>query len=189
MTRSATAGENGQSLEGLFHAERQRTTKLAKMLAGAQQSAGFRTARDWSYRSNRFYGDGWVLVGDSAAFVDALFSTGVALATLAGSTLAEIVDRIVEHPQTEEKALDRYATAYSGFFDEIRTFVERFYDQSKYKEFYYSLAQEMVDPGRKNEPSADFVTLSSGLSGRHPLFRISLDDLIADATAPGTTGV
>ncbi|MEV4339048.1 NAD(P)/FAD-dependent oxidoreductase [Streptomyces sp. NPDC049590] len=186
VTRSATAGENGQSLEDLFHAERQRTTKLAKMLAGARQSAGFRTARDWSYHSNRFHGDGWVLVGDSAAFVDPLFSTGVALATLAGSTLAKILDRVIEHPQIEEKALDRYATAYSGFFDEIRSFVERFYDQTKYKEFYYSLAQEMVDPERKNEPSADFVTLISGLSGRHPLFHIDLDDLVADATAPAT---
>lgn len=179
VTRSATAGEDGQPLEGLFHAMRQRTTKLAKMLAGARQSAGFRTARDWSYHSNRFYGDGWVLVGDSAAFVDPLFSTGVALATMAGSTLARILDQIVEHPQIEAKALDRYATAYSAFFDEIRAFVERFYDQTKYKEFYYSLAQELVDPERTNEPSADFVTLISGLSGRHPLFNIDLDDLIA----------
>jgi flavin-dependent dehydrogenase len=184
VTRSATAGEDGQSLEDLFHAMRPRTTKLAKMLAGARQSAGFRTARDWSYHSNRFYGDGWVLVGDSAAFVDPLFSTGVALATLAGSTLAKILDRVIDHPRIEEKALDRYATAYSGFFDEIRAFVERFYDQTKYKEFYYSLAQELVDPERRNEPSADFVTLISGLSGRHPLFHINLDDLIADAMAP-----
>jgi flavin-dependent dehydrogenase len=191
VTRSATAGEDGQSLEELFHSRRQRTTKLAKMLAGARQSAGFRTARDWSYHSNRFHGDGWVLVGDSAAFVDPLFSTGVALATLAGSTLAKILDRIIEHPAIEEKALDRYATAYSGFFDEIRAFVERFYDQTKYKEFYYSLAQELVDPERKHEPSADFVTLISGLSGRHPLFHIDLDDLIADTMTPaaGTSNV
>lgn len=188
VTRSATAGENGQSLEELFHAERQRTTKLKTMLAGARQSAGFRTARDWSYHSKQFYGDGWVLVGDAAAFVDPLFSTGVALATLAGSTLARIVDRIIEHPHIEEKALDRYATAYSGFFDEIREFVERFYDRTKYKEFYYSLAQEMVDPEHEREPSADFVTLISGLSGRHPLFHIDLDDLVADASGPGAAG-
>lgn len=58
VTCSATAGDAGQPLEELFRSMRQRTTKLAKMLAGARQFSGFRTARDWSYHSNRFHGDG-----------------------------------------------------------------------------------------------------------------------------------
>lgn len=184
VTRSAMAGTSDKSLPELFTAQREKTVKLKTLIGDARQAAGFRTARDWSYTSGRFYGNGWVCVGDSAAFVDPLFSTGVALATLAGSTLAKIVDKVLDHPQIEEKALDRYATAYRAFFDEIRSFVERFYDQTKYKEFYYSLAQEIVDPDKKNEPSADFVTLISGLSGRHPMFHISLDDLISDVSAP-----
>ncbi|MEV8307259.1 NAD(P)/FAD-dependent oxidoreductase [Streptomyces flavidovirens] len=184
VTRSATAGEAGHSLEELFHSEVGRTTKLKHMLRNARQSAGFRTARDWSYHSDRFYGDGWVLVGDSAAFVDPLFSTGVALASLAGSTLAQIVDQIIKHPEIETKALDRYATAYSGFFDEIREFVERFYDRTKYKEFYHSLAQEMIDPEHERKPADDFVTLISGLSGNHPMFHIGVEDLIADVSQP-----
>ncbi|AEV87037.1 tryptophan halogenase [Actinoplanes sp. SE50] len=179
VTRASMAGEGDQKLEQIFREQVERTTKLKKMLAPGRRSAGFRTARDWSYHSDRFYGDGWVLVGDAAAFVDPLFSTGVALATLAGSTLAKIVDQIIEHPEIEEKALDRYATAYSNFFDEIRTFVERFYDRTKYKEFYHSLAQEMVDPEQKNKPSQDFVTLISGMSGKHAMFHIDLSDLIA----------
>ncbi|MFI2213274.1 NAD(P)/FAD-dependent oxidoreductase [Streptomyces sp. NPDC020141] len=183
VTRSATVGSSEQSLQELFHAEMAKSTKLKKMIGPGRRSAGFRTARDWSYHSKRFHGDGWALVGDSAAFVDPLFSTGVALATLAGSVLAQIVHEIIEHPEIEEKALDRYATAYSGFFDEIRAFVERFYDRSKYKEFYYSLAQEMIDPEKEREPSQDFVTLISGLSGRHPMFNINLDDLIPGAAA------
>ncbi|MFE6159093.1 NAD(P)/FAD-dependent oxidoreductase [Streptomyces sp. NPDC056486] len=181
VTRSATVGESDQSLQEHFAAELEKSTKLKKMLAPGRRSAGFRTARDWSYHSNRFYGDGWVLVGDTAAFVDPLFSTGVALATLAGSVLAKIVDQVIKHPEIEEKALDRYATAYSGFFDEIREFVERFYDRTKYKEFYFSLAQEMIDPEKKDEPSADFVKLISGLSGTHAMFNITLDDLVPDS--------
>jgi flavin-dependent dehydrogenase len=184
VTRSENVGDD-KSLEQLFERERDRTTKLKGLLGEARQAAGYRTARDWSYTGQQFYGNGWVLVGDSAAFVDPLFSTGVALATLAGSTLAKIVDRVLDHPAIEEKALDRYATAYRAFFDEIREFVERFYDRSKYKEFYYSLAQEMVDPEKKNEPSADFVTLISGLSGKHPMLNINLDDLVANAATAG----
>jgi flavin-dependent dehydrogenase len=184
VTNAALAGNDGRSLEELFIAQRDRTSRLRELLRDARQSAGYRTARDWSYTNERFYGDGWVLVGDAAAFVDPLFSTGVALATLAGSALARVVDQLLTYPAIEEKALDRYATTYRAFFDEIRTFVERFSDQTKSKEFYHSIAQEMVDPERLQEPSASFVTLISGLSGKHPMLNINLADLIADVSAP-----
>ncbi len=105
---------------------------------------------------------------------------------MAGSTLSKIVDTILEHPEIEEKALDRYATAYRDFFGDIRYFVEQFYDRSKSKGFYWSLAQEITDPGRENANEVDFVKLISGLSGKHALFNLEFDDLIADAgqTAP-----
>ena len=186
VTRSATASASDASMEDLFTSELAQTTKLKELLKNAHQSAGYRTARDWSYTNERFYGNGWVLVGDAAAFVDPLFSTGVALATMAGSTLSKIVDTILEHPEIEEKALDRYATAYRDFFGDIRYFVEQFYDRSKTKGFYWSLAQEITDPGRENANEVDFVKLISGLSGKHALFNLEFDDLIADAgqTAP-----
>jgi len=184
VTTAEAAGADGRSLEELFVAQRDRTSKVRELLRDARQSAGFRSARDWSYTNERFHGDGWVLVGDAAAFVDPLFSTGVALATLAGSTLARIIDQILAHPAIEEKALDRYAAAYRSFFDEIRTFVERFSDRTKSKEFYYSIAQEMVDPEKLKEPSAAFVTLISGLSGKHPMLNIDLSDLVADVSVP-----
>lgn len=197
VTRSALAGQSDDKLPDLFMAEVAKSTKLKKMLAPGNQAAGWRSARDWSYTSQKFYGDGWVCVGDSAAFVDPLFSTGVALATLAGSVLSKVVDAVIKHPSMENDALKRYADTYHNFFDEIRLFVERFYDRTKYKEFYHSLAQEMVDPEHERTPSADFVQLISGLSGKHPMLNLRFDDLIAQAEAAeraaavqaaGTTG-
>ena len=179
VTKSDVASADSASLEQLFERERDRTTRLRGLLRNARQHAGYRTARDWSYTNERFYGDGWVLVGDAAAFVDPLFSTGVALATLAGSALSKVVHHVLLHPEIEEKALDRYATNYRAFFDEIRTFVERFYDRTRYKEYYYDLAQDIVDPEHLHAPSTDFVTLISGLSGRHPLLNIDLSDLFS----------
>ncbi|MET9258069.1 NAD(P)/FAD-dependent oxidoreductase [Streptomyces sp. NPDC048182] len=181
VTRSATAKDSEQALEDLFHSEMAKTTKLKELLKDAHQTAGFRTARDWSYTNERFHGDGWVLVGDAAAFVDPLFSTGVALATMAGSALSKVLDVVVEHPQIEEKALDRYAGAYQDFFNDIRTFVEHFYDRSKTKGFYFNLAQELTDPDKKNDAKVDFVKLVSGLTGDHTLFNLDFADLIGDA--------
>ncbi|MFF5499780.1 NAD(P)/FAD-dependent oxidoreductase [Streptomyces aquilus] len=184
VTRSATASASDKALEDLFVSEKAKTTKLKELLKDAHQTSGYRTARDWSYTNERFYGNGWVLVGDAAAFVDPLFSTGVALATMAASTLSKIVDKILQHPEIEEKALDRYAAAYRDFFGDIRYFVEQFYDRSKTKGFYWSLAQEITDPDKENADEVDFVKLISGLSGKHRLFNLEFDDLIADTGAP-----
>ncbi|WP_328825767.1 MULTISPECIES: NAD(P)/FAD-dependent oxidoreductase [unclassified Streptomyces] len=190
VTRSDVASGSDKSLEDLFESEMAQTTKLKDILRDATQAAGYRSARDWSYTNERFHGNGWVLVGDAAAFVDPLFSTGVALATLAGSTLSKVVDTILHNPQIEEKALDRYSTAYQDFFHDIRKFVEGFYDRSKTKGFYFNLAQEINDPGQENDAQVDFVKLISGLSGRAGgLFDLDLSDLVADATEAGAGGV
>ncbi|MFI8537437.1 NAD(P)/FAD-dependent oxidoreductase [Streptomyces aquilus] len=184
VTPSATAKASEQSLEDLFKSQVAKTGKLKELLKDAHQTSGFRSARDWSYTNERFYGNGWVLVGDAAAFVDPLFSPGVALATMAASSLAKIVDQIIEHPQIEEKALDRYASAYKDFFDRIRVFVEGFYDRSKTKGFYFDLAQTITDPEKKNDAHVDFVQLISGLARNDALFNPDLSDLIADVSAP-----
>lgn len=181
VTSAAFAGEGDKSLEKLFAAQVGNTTRLKHMLRDAHQSAGFRTARDWSYTNHTFYGNGWACVGDAAAFVDPLFSTGVALATTAGSVLARVVDQILRYPSIEQPALARYAEAYRSFFDEVRTFVEVFYDRTKDKDYYHSAAQKIIDPEQKNNPATDFVTLISGLRGRHHALNISLDDLIEQA--------
>ncbi|WP_327309896.1 NAD(P)/FAD-dependent oxidoreductase (plasmid) [Streptomyces sp. NBC_01298] len=192
VTRSALASESDQSLEDLFQAEIQNTSKLKDLLRDATPAAGYRSARDWSYTNENFHGNGWVLVGDAAAFVDPLFSTGVALATLAASTLSKVLDKILKHPEIEEKALDRYSTAYQDFFHDIRRFVEGFYDRSKSKGFYFNMAQDMIDPDKKDDAEVDFVKLISGLSGREGgLFELNVDDLIegADVTADVTAEV
>jgi len=184
VTASANAATLQMPLEELFAERREQSTQLKALLVNARQSSGFRSARDWSYTCNEFHGPGWALVGDAAAFIDPLFSTGVALATLAGSALAAVADEIIKHPEIEAEALNRYATSYRAFFNEIREFVAKFYDRTRYKEFYWEQAQTIVDPERKREPRKDFVTLVSGMSGRHPLFNIQVDDLIEKAAAP-----
>jgi flavin-dependent dehydrogenase len=184
VTASDNVADNERSLAALFNKRLAESTQLKDLLLGAHQSGGFRSARDWSYTCDRFCGPGWAMVGDAAAFVDPLFSTGVALATLAGTALASIVDQVLDHPRIEEEALNRYDTAYRAFFGEIREFVGKFYDRTKHKEFYWEQAQTIVDPGRVRAPREDFVQLVSGLSGRHPLFNVRVDDLIAAVAAP-----
>jgi 2-polyprenyl-6-methoxyphenol hydroxylase-like FAD-dependent oxidoreductase len=139
--------------------------------------SAMRTARDWSYRCSRFHGPGWALVGDAAAFIDPLFSTGVALASCAADALAKTVDFALRHPELESRALGRYEEEYREFLDNVISFVRFFYDGTRDRELYYRRAQAIIDPDRVMPARKDFVTLISGLAGAKPIFNLALDDL------------
>ena len=53
---------------------------VARRLAGAERVRPVEAAADFQYHLRELAGDGWVAIGDAAAFLDPIFSTGVHLA-------------------------------------------------------------------------------------------------------------
>ncbi|MGZ3146394.1 NAD(P)/FAD-dependent oxidoreductase [Lentzea chajnantorensis] len=53
---------------------------LAQALRSARRLRPFKAEGDYSYSMRELCGDGWVLVGDAARFVDPIFSSGVGIA-------------------------------------------------------------------------------------------------------------
>jgi FAD-dependent halogenase len=88
----------GDALGEFLQAEIARTTLTRRLLSGALLVDGPYSLRDWSYTSDRTVGDGWILVGDAACFVDPLFSSGVHLAMSAGTMAAAYVDCRLRDP-------------------------------------------------------------------------------------------
>lgn len=139
--------------------------EVSRLLAPARRVEGTRTTRDWSYTCQRFAGPGYLLVGDAAAFVDPLFSTGVMLAMKGASTAAETISAILAEPACEAELSSDYEDSYRKFLDVVISIVRYFYQESKDKEVYWAKAQEMIDPRKKMHALQDFVTLISGLAG------------------------
>jgi flavin-dependent dehydrogenase len=77
-----------------FYFEKQiaQTPFLRERLAGAKRVAPVRSVSDYSYVSRQVAGDRFVLVGDAAAFIDPVFSTGVYLGLVGAFRAAEVVD-------------------------------------------------------------------------------------------------
>ena len=68
------------------------TAGLAPLLEQARRVSPARFDADYSYLGTRLTGDRWVAVGDAAAFLDPIFSTGVLLAMQGGLEAAEAID-------------------------------------------------------------------------------------------------
>ncbi len=78
--------------EAYFEQQIEQTPFLRDRLAGAKRVAPVRSVSDYSYVSRKVCGDRFVLVGDAAAFIDPVFSTGVYLGLVGAFRAAEAVD-------------------------------------------------------------------------------------------------
>ncbi|GAA2553405.1 NAD(P)/FAD-dependent oxidoreductase [Winogradskya consettensis] len=161
---------SGMKLEDIFAQELERTEEIRTLTKGAKQVSGFRTIRDWSYTCEKFHGPGWALVGDAAAFVDPLLSTGVTLALRGAGALTDAIDVVLDDPTAEQQMLDWYEKSYRSFLDSVIDFVRFFYDRTRHKEEYWDKAQQTVDPQKTRPREMDFATMLSGLTGINDIF-------------------
>jgi len=68
---------------------------VAERMKGAKLLAPALATGNFSYQSDQLYGDGWLMVGDSFAFIDPVFSSGVYLAMNAAERGAAVVDTML----------------------------------------------------------------------------------------------
>ena len=161
---SAVFTAAGTTPERFLQEQLAKTQYLSKMLGDATQVAQVRTAKDWSYTSTEMSGPGFLQVGDAAAFIDPLFSTGCMLAMKGGSLAAEAADRILAAPESEPQVRGVYEKEYRAVLDVVLQFVRIFYDQTQKAEEYFEQAQGLVDPQMLYKARQDFIALISGMA-------------------------
>jgi flavin-dependent dehydrogenase len=174
--------KSGLSLPELYASELSQAVEVKSLTEGARQVTAFRTTKDWSYTCTRFHGPGWALVGDAAAFIDPLLSTGVGLALRGAHGLAPAIDAALRDPASEGRVLARYEDQYREFLDGLLGFVRFFYDRTKHKEDYWEKAQQTLDPNKLRPRKIDFAAMLSGVSGIAEIF-VDTDQPEEDARA------
>ncbi|HZA23685.1 MAG TPA: tryptophan 7-halogenase, partial [Dehalococcoidia bacterium] len=88
------------------------TTYTAQMLKSAQLVSGPFIVKDWSYMCEQMVGDGYIMVGDAACFIDPLFSSGVHLALMSGVMAAAYVTSALQDSGLGEAARLVYQELY-----------------------------------------------------------------------------
>jgi flavin-dependent dehydrogenase len=127
--------QDNSTLEQIFWREVDNCPAVKRRIEGSTRVAEFRTTKDFSYRSSRFAGAGWVLVGDAFGFLDPIYSSGLQLAFRSGSMAA---DAVVEGLQTNdlgETQLGKWGPAFLAGMDRIRKIVYAYYDGISFARF------------------------------------------------------
>jgi len=101
------------------------TPYVAKRMESAVRETQVFTRKDFSYRMGRSYGPNFALIGDTAGFLDPIFSTGVFLSMKSAELVAHAVDQQLETGSDEELAA--YQRRMSRALLRYQEFIENFY--------------------------------------------------------------
>jgi len=113
------------------------TPAAAPLLERARRVSPARFDADYSYLATRMAGDRWLAVGDAAAFLDPIFSTGVMLAMQGGLEAAEVIHRALRAGDVSARAFARYERVVRKRYHHFRRFAVGFYDPA-FRELWYS---------------------------------------------------
>ena len=116
-------------LESYFRTHIESHENLAQALRPARRINDFKQEGDYSYSMKKFCGDGFLLIGDAARFVDPIFSSGVSVALYSAKFAAEAIQEGLARN-------DVSAAAFQGYDDRLRSGVNIWYE---FIRLYYKL--------------------------------------------------
>ncbi len=100
---------------------------LEPRMTNAQRVGEVHVISDYSYRSSRCAGDGWVLVGDAFGFLDPMYSSGVFLALKSGEMAADAINDALAKGEADAVNLSKWGDTLSDGMQTIRKLVYAFY--------------------------------------------------------------
>jgi halogenation protein CepH len=126
------------------------------------QYGELRVRKDYSYANTKFWRPGMVLVGDSACFVDPIFSSGVHLATYSALLAARSINSVLARTVDEDTAFREFEQRYRREYAVYYEFLVAFYDLNVNEDSYFWSAKKVTDS--TNSDLQSFVELVGGVS-------------------------
>ncbi len=116
-----------KDFEAIYQAEVDKCPAVKQRISMGKRVDQYRAAKEYSYRSQRAAGDGWVLVGDAFGFLDPLYSSGVLLALKSGELAADAVCAALAKGDTSGSQLGSWETDYVRGMERMRSLVCAYY--------------------------------------------------------------
>lgn len=118
-----------------------------------------RVIKDFSYNNTKFYNKDLILIGDSACFVDPIFSSGVHLSTYAGLLAARSINTTLKGTLDKDRSFLEFEARYRKEYGNFYNFLMAFYDIDQGKDDYFWAARKILNTEEKsNEAFARLIT-------------------------------
>ena len=111
--------------------------------------------------SEKMIGPGYIMCGDSAAFVDPILSSGITLAITFGLIAGRVINTLLEYGN-EDLIYKWYQQAYESTYTNFRSMADFWYLGSGRKEDWFDIASEQIIKDAEVELSKE--TYSSSIT-------------------------
>ena len=134
----------------------------AEVLEGATRRDIVRVIRDWAYDAASLSLGRAFLCGDSACFIDPLFSQGVHLATYSAMMAAAGIDHLYRHPGDADEIGEWYERSYRAAYNRYHEFLAAFYSANSGLESTFWRNRQIAGAGDARFKGKDWFTALSG---------------------------
>ncbi len=121
--------------EEVYREEVERCPAVRDRVANAKQVTGYFKTRDYSYRSTKVAGDGYVMIGDAFGFLDPLYSSGLLLALKSGEMAADAICEGLAKGDTSAAQLGKWGPVMNQGIDRMRRLVCEYYEGFSFGNF------------------------------------------------------
>ena len=122
---------------------------LQEMLTAATRDDRIHGLRRMAYRNRQTAGDGWVMIGDAAAFLDPIYSSGLFLALASAELAAGCIHDALVADDVSAQRLGGFTRPLWNGIEVIRRLIHAFYDPSfsfhKFVERYPEQRSALID--------------------------------------------
>jgi flavin-dependent dehydrogenase len=122
--------DESQDFEKVFEREVERCQPLLSVLGEAEQIDKVRGIRKLAYLNREVVGDGWVMIGDAAGFLDPIYSSGLFLALASAELAADSIHQALEKGDLSAEQLGGFVTPLWDGVDVIWRLISAFYDST-----------------------------------------------------------
>jgi len=127
VTKGADFPKGNESVKEFFDRYIASHPALAHKMAKARPLHEFTREGNYSYVMDRLVGDGWLLVGDAARFVDPVFSSGVSVAMESAKRAADAIITALKSNDVRAAAFVDYERTMRTGLDIWREFILLYY--------------------------------------------------------------
>jgi flavin-dependent dehydrogenase len=119
----------GQDLAKIFEEEIEKVESVRKRVAGAMRVDKIYSILDYSYRSMKCAGDGFIIIGDAYGFLDPIYSSGVLLALKMAELAADSIHDAFAKDDFSGETLGQYQEKLDKGIESMRKLVYAFYNE------------------------------------------------------------
>jgi len=118
----------GQDLAKIFEEEIQKTEACRWRVAEGERVDKIYSILDYSYRSKKNAGNGFIIIGDAYGFLDPIYSSGVLLALKMAELAADAIHDAFRHDDFSAERLGQFQSKLDRGIESMRKLVYAFYN-------------------------------------------------------------